>query len=128
MKASQFVHFHKPPPVARATVDQPKMSASPVQNGRINKKKRGADRYVDGVTQREPEFMVSVRIARAVRTKMSKGEVTAANVRDASSLTLLRVRARNIRSVYERLWRCHIDGVKVPFLYNSKEGDGNDGY
>ena len=102
------------------------MSAFPVQNGRIKKNKRGVDRYVNGVTLREPELRASVRTARAVRTEMSKEEVTAANVRDASTLTLLRIRARNIRSVYERLWRCHVDGVKVPFLYDSKEGDNDD--
>ena len=57
---------------------------------------------------------------------MSKGEVTAVNVRGASTLTLLRTRARNIRSVYERLCGCHVDGVKVPLLYDSKEGNGDD--
>ena len=102
------------------------MSALPVQNGRIKKNKGGVNRYVGDVTLHEPEFGVSVRTARAVRTEMSKEEVTVANVRDASTLTLPRIRARNIRSVYERLWRCHLDGVKVPFLYDSKEGDGED--
>ena len=81
---------------------------------------------MDGVTLREPGVGTSVHTARAVRTEMSKEEVTAANVRTASTLTLLRIRARNIRSVYERLWRCHVDGVKVPFLYDSKEGDGDE--
>ena len=90
------------------------------------KNKRGADRYVDGVTLRELEIRISIRTAGAVRTEMSKEEATAANVRDASTLTLLQIRARNIRSVYESLWRCHVDGVKVPFLYNSKEGDGDE--
>ena len=92
-----------------------------VQAGR-----RGSDRYVDSVSLREPGVGTNVHTARAVRTEMSKEEVTAANVRNASTLTLLRIRARNIRSVYERLWRCHVDGDKVPFLYASKEGDGDD--
>ena len=96
MKALQFDRFHKSPPVARAIVDQPKMSALPVRNGRIKKNKRSVDRYVDAVTLREPEFGVSVRTAPAIRTEMSKEEVTAANVRDASTLTLLRIRTRNI--------------------------------
>ena len=102
------------------------MNKIPVQDGRIKNNKRGLDRYVDSATLCEPEVRASVRTARAVRTEMSKEEVTAANVRDASSLTLLRLRARNIHSVYEGLWRCHVDGAKIPFLYDSKEGDGDD--
>ena len=92
-----------------------------VQGGRI--KKRGSDRYFDGVTLREPGVGEGIRIARAVRIGMSKEEFTAANVRNASTLTRLRIRARNIRSAYERLWRCHVDCNRVLFLYDSKEGD-----
>ena len=102
------------------------MNRIPVQSGRIKKNKRGPERYVDGMTLREPGLRESVRSARAVRTEMSKEEVTAAKVRGTSTLTLPRIRAHNIRSVYERLWHCHVDGVKVPFLYDSKEGDGDD--
>ena len=102
------------------------MSGIPVRDGRIKKNKRGCDRYVDGVTLSEPGVGENIRTARAVRIEMSKEEVTAANVRNASTLTLLRIRARNIRSVYERLWRCHVDGNRVPFLYDSKEGNGDD--
>ena len=75
----------------------------------------------------EPGFGSSARAARAVRMKMSKEEVTAANVRNASTLILLRIRALNTRSVYERLWCSHVEGEKVPFLYDSKEEDGDDG-
>ena len=58
---------------------------------------------------------------------MSKEEVTAANVLNVSTLTLLRIRTRNLGSDYERLWWCsHVDCDKVPFLYDSKEGDGDD--
>ena len=91
MKASQFAQFHKSSLVARATVDQPKMSALPVTDGRIKKNKRGLDRYVDGVNLREPGVETSVHTARAVRAEMSKEEVTAASVRNASTLTLLRI-------------------------------------
>ena len=41
-------------------------------------------------------------------------------------MTPLRIRARNIRSVYERLWRFHVDCNRVPFLYDSKEGDSGE--
>ena len=102
------------------------MTKITAQSGRVEKNKRGSERYVDGVTLREPEVRAGVRTARAVRTEMSKEEVTATNIRDAYTLTLPRIRARNNRSVYERLWRCHVDGVMVPFLYYSKEGDGDD--
>lgn len=49
------------------------------------------------------------------------------NVRKASPLNFLRIRARIIRSVCERLWRCQVDGDNIPFLYDSKEtyGDGD---
>ena len=67
-----------------------------MHRGKIKKNKRGSERYADGVTLREPRVGSSVRTARVVRTEMSK-EVTAANVRDTSTLTLPRIRARNIR-------------------------------
>ena len=102
------------------------MSRIPAQGGRINKNKRGSDHYVDNVTLCESEVGSSVRTERAVRTEMSKEEVTAANVCNASTLTLLRIRARNIRDVFESFWGSYIGGEKIPFLYNSKEGDGDD--
>ena len=97
------------------------MNGIHVQGGRI--KKHRSDRYVDTVNLCEPSVGESIRTAHAVRIEMSKEEVTAANVRNASTLTLLRSRDRNIRSVYERQWRCHFDYNRVPFLYDSKEGN-----
>ena len=94
-----------------------------VQGARI--KKRSSDRYVSGVTLCEPGVGESIHTASAVRIEISKEEVTAANVRNASTLTLLRICARNIRSIYERLWRCHVDCNRIPFLYDFKEGDGD---
>ena len=102
------------------------MNKIPVKDGRIKRNKRGLDRYVDGATLCEPGVGESIRTARAVRIEVSKEEVTVANVRNASTLTLLRIRARNIRSVYERLCRYHVEFTRVPFLYDSKEGDGDD--
>ena len=99
------------------------MKRTHVQSGRI--KKYGSDRYVHGVTLCEP-VGERFRIIRAVRIEISMEDVTAANVRNASALTLLRIRARNTRSVYERLWRCHVDCNRVPFLYDSEEEDGDD--
>ena len=102
------------------------MTRISVHSGRIKKNKRGSERYVDGVALREPGVGSRVHTARALRTEMSKEEVGAANVRDASIMTLLRIRARNIRSGYESLWSFYVDGVKDPFLYDSKEGDGDE--
>ena len=75
---------------------------------------------------REPGVGASARTARVVQMAMSKEEVTTANVRNASTSTLLRIRAGNIRSVYERLLRCHVDCDKFPFFYDSKEGSYDD--
>ena len=69
------------------------MSGIPVQDGRITKNKRGSDRYVDGMALCELGIGESIRTARVVRIEMSKEEITAANVRNASTLTLLRFRA-----------------------------------
>ena len=90
------------------------MSGLSVQAGRIKKNECGSDRYFDGVTLREPGVETSVHTACAVGTEMSNEEPTAANVLNASNLTLLRIRARKIRFVYERLWRCHVDGGNFP--------------
>jgi len=65
--------------------------------------------------------------ARAVRQELVKEEVTAANVRSATSLTLMRLRARTLRATYEKLWRCFANNERVPFVYSSHEGEGSDG-
>ena len=61
------------------------MARLSIQAGRIKKNNRGSDRCVDDVTLREPGFGTNIHTARAVRTEMSKEEVTAANVRNAST-------------------------------------------
>ena len=96
-----------------------------VQGRRIKKNKNCSDYYADGTTLCNPEIGEIIHTARAVRIEMSKQEVTAADVRNASTLTLLRIRARNISFVYERLCHFHVDGDKVSFLYDSKEMDGD---
>ena len=99
------------------------MSGISVRGGRIKKNKRSSDRYVDSVALLKPGVRTSIHTARAVRTEMPKEGFTAANVLNESNLTLLRICARNIRSVYEHLWCCHVGGGKVSILYDSKEGD-----
>ena len=50
---------------------------------------------------------------------MSKEEVTAPELRNASTLAFIRLRARKITSICERLWGCHIDAAcNVRFLAN----------
>ena len=119
-------NFHSSPPVALATYDQPKCLASVFKVRESKRIKGGADRYVDCVTLREPEVRASFRTAYAVRTEMSKEEVTAANVRGDSTLNLLQIRARNLNSSYERLRTSHVYGEEVTFSNDSKEGDSDD--
>ena len=69
------------------------MSGLSVQAGRIKKNRRGSDRYVDGVTLCEPGVGTSVHTACAVQTEMPKEGVTAANVRNSLTLTLLHIRS-----------------------------------
>ena len=52
-------------------------------------------------------------------------EVTSQNVKHASKLTLLRIRARDVRVQYERMWRCYANNHVQPFIYDSREGDGD---
>ena len=103
------------------------MSGLSFQARKIKKNMSGPDRCTDGVTLHKQGVGASVHTARAVRTEISKEEVSTANVHNVSTLTLLRIRAQNLRSSYKRLWRSHVDFDKVPSLYESKEGnDDND--
>ena len=76
-----------------------------VPGGRI--RKVGPRRpHVDGATLRAPGKASDVD-DRAPRRDIPKDSMTLANIREASTLSLLRVRARNVRGTYERMWRCY---------------------
>ncbi len=59
------------------------------------------------------------------KQNMALHEVTVHNVGQASTLTLLRIRARDIRAQYVRMWRCYANNRVQPFVYDSHEGDGD---
>lgn len=96
-----------------------------VARGRIAKISRARAPLIDGATLRPPGHSPS-GIARAIRFEMMKEELKAENVHRASTLTLLRARARNIRATYERLWRCWSGNPIKPFVFDSLEGDGDE--
>ena len=57
---------------------------------------------------------------------MLHDEVNADNVGVATTLSLLRIRARDLRAEYTRMWRCYTGGSVQPFIYDSPEGMGSD--
>ena len=59
-----------------------------------------------------------------VRREFAMDEVTVDNVPYASTLTLLRLRARDVRAKYLTMWRCYANSRVEPFLYESQEGSG----
>ena len=58
------------------------------------------------------------------RLEISKEELRPSNVRSASTLSLLRVRARNVRALYVRLWRCLVNNAVTPFKLDVAEVEG----
>ena len=92
------------------------MSSIPPATGRITK--RNNTRLNSTNSTVEP--------AKAGRVEMLHDEVNAANVGVASTLSLLRIRARDLRAEYTRMWRCYSGGLVQPFIYDSPEGAGSD--
>ena len=54
---------------------------------------------------------------------MALYEVTSQNVKHASTLTLLRIRAREVRAQYVRMSRCYATSHVQPFVYDSHQGN-----
>ena len=52
--------------------------------------------------------------------------MSAENVGVATTLSLMRIRARDLRAEYTRMWRCYAGGPVQPFVYDSPEGVGTD--
>ena len=57
---------------------------------------------------------------------MLHDEVNSDNVGVVTTLSLFRIRARDLRAAYTRMWRCYTDGSVQPCLYDSPEGSGSD--
>ena len=111
----------------------------PVSHGRIVK--RGPKRpHIDGATLipmsaesaygHSAEKSAASRGAGACaqRRDLPENKVKPESVRIASTLSLLRVRARDVRARYERLWRCVANNKVQPFVIDipSIEGDGSE--
>ena len=91
------------------------MSFLSLATGRIAK--RNTQRLSSNITIHQP--------ANTERVEMLHDEVNAHNVGVATTLSILRVRARDLRAEYTRMWRCYT-GVSVqPFLYDSPEGSSS---
>ena len=71
--------------------------------------------------------METVQVSGAFPCKqnMALREVTSQNVKHASTLTLLRIRARDVRAQYVCMWRCYASNHLQPFVYDSHEGYGD---
>ena len=57
---------------------------------------------------------------------MFHDEVNSDSVGVATTLSLLRIRARDLRAEYTRMWRCYTGGSVQPLVYDSPEGSGSD--
>ena len=62
----------------------------------------------------------------SARINVTYEELSLDNIPHATTLSLYRERARNIRAVYERMWRCFAGNRVTEFMYDSQEGDGDD--
>ncbi len=98
-------------------------SRPPTRSVRIVKNRRATYAYVGGSTLPAP--IADDETVLADHLDFMKEEINSADVRSAPTMSLLRVRARNVRATYENLCRCSVDGPKKPFLCDSKEADGD---
>lgn len=57
---------------------------------------------------------------------MLHDEVNVDNIGVATTITLLHIRARDLRAEYTRMWHCYTGVYVQPFIYDSPEGAGSD--
>lgn len=60
-----------------------------------------------------------------ISRNMALHEVTADNFEFASTISLLRARARYLRATCRRMWIYHAHNRVEPFLYDSEDGSGS---
>ena len=111
----------RPFPVHRFTATTSRM----VSGGRIVKQSRARQPRIDGGTL----LPISANAQGSeVRRDMAREDITMANVRAVSSLSLLRVQARTIRAAFERVYRVTANTGRVPFRFelSTAEGTGDD--
>ena len=92
------------------------MTSLPTATGRITKHN----------TPRSFSTNSKCESAKAERIEMLHDEVNAENVGVTTTLWPLRIRARDLRAEYAKMWRCYTGWAVQPFLYDSPEGDGSD--
>ena len=95
------------------------------RTGRIVRNAPAPKKYVDGATLLSPHAENDVS-ASADHLHMTYDELSAHNVRQASDLTLLRERARDLNAQYVRLWRCFSNNPVKDYLCAVQEGEGDD--
>ena len=96
---------------------------------RIQRNRRPNSAFVDPVTL-HPLNERTLRGARATnppRAEMVKEDTTPHNVHRATTLFLLRMRARTVRAQYERCWDVLNDHRPRPFTWKSPEQGDSDG-
>ena len=77
-------------------------------------------------TRNTPDASARVGAGTSTRINLTYEDLSVTNVSRATSLSLYRERARDIRAVFERMWRCYADNRVTEFIYDSHEGDGDD--
>ena len=108
-------------PLHGATLQAPRRLASEACINRHSAIRIGGDNTTSSVAPR------TVTSARAQRTELPEDQVTVGNVRTASTVSLLRVRARYARAKYVRLWRCYANNKVEPFKIDMATIEGEDG-
>ena len=60
------------------------------------------------------------------RINLTYEELSIDSILHTTTLSLYRERAKDIRAIYEQMWRCFAGNRVTVFTYNSHEGDGDD--
>ena len=94
--------------------------------GRIRKNAKPAHFYVDPVTLAPLSAQARGHTsARAQKLVLPKEKITIENVKDVTTLVLLRLRAKTVRATYKRHWECLRNIKPRKFEWTSPEGDGD---
>ena len=98
----------------------------PIDNGEANHDSGNLSvGLVHIVHTRQCEVKIEASGAFPRNKDMALHEVTPQNVKHASTLTLQRIRACDVRAQYVRMWRCYSNSHVQTFLYDSHEGGGD---
>ena len=73
-----------------------------------------------------PDASAGAGESTSARFYLASENLSFTNVSQATSLTLYRERAEDIRAVYERMWRCYVDNRATEYVFGLHESDGDD--